>query len=520
MARLCGRSARVSWRTLLLVLGACVVGAAAFDLAYSQMPLYDGNYNSYALHGLALAGEGELRHDWAAQTTDAFPVVSGLVALVHLSVGDGGLHVLHALLFAVFLAAVLSIGDSLFGLARSRAALATFGAAVILVHSILFRRAIAWLTGGDWGWYAQAGLAEQYVLGYVLQPSLFGVLLVASIATFLRGRDRTALSLAACAALCHAGYFLAAMLLVAGYGVARATEAEPGARLRAAAKTWALGAVLLGAVALFVAWRFAPSSAESLARAHGILVEQRIPHHALLRRWLHRSGIIQLALIAIGLAIARWRRSALFAIVGVAVLGAATLTGAVAISGSRSVALLFPWRVSIVIVPIATATILGALARFLVARPRAARVAAVASLGLVVAAVATGLTKTLADAREYASDPELPAMLFARTHRASGQLYVVPDDLQRFRLETGAPTFVDWKTHPYKDDEVVAWFARVTRVRHLFASKNEAFCEEARALVRDEHVTHFVVPAGEQHCDDMREVFADDTLTILEVPAP
>src|SRR5579884_2760790 len=63
-------------RAVVLFLG----GAAVFAAAYCQAPLYYSNQNQYFLHGLAAAGDGELRHDWLAQTRDPTPLFSGLVA--------------------------------------------------------------------------------------------------------------------------------------------------------------------------------------------------------------------------------------------------------------------------------------------------------------------------------------------------------------------------------------------------------------------------------------------------------
>ena len=42
----------------------------------------------------------------------------------------------------------------------------------------------------------------------------------------------------------------------------------------------------------------------------------------------------------------------------------------------------------------------------------------------------------------------------------------IPVDLQRFRLHTGAPIYVDFKAVPYAPAEVLEW---VTRMNHLRA---------------------------------------------------
>src|SRR5437763_16874913 len=47
---------------------------------------------------------------------------------------------------------------------------------------------------------------------------------------------------------------------------------------------------------------------------------------------------------------------------------------------------------------------------------------------------------------------------------------VIPYDFQRFRLHTEAPLFVDFKSVPYKDVEVLAWRDRL-RVAHAVQEK-------------------------------------------------
>ena len=51
-------------RFLLLI---CL--AIAFNLAYTQSPLFTSNQNQYFLHGMALAGYGNLDEDWLAVLT-------------------------------------------------------------------------------------------------------------------------------------------------------------------------------------------------------------------------------------------------------------------------------------------------------------------------------------------------------------------------------------------------------------------------------------------------------------------
>src|SRR3989442_5843934 len=84
-----------------------LLAAALFAAAYTQAPLYYSNQNQYFLHGLARAGEGELRHDWLANTRDPTPLFSTLVELTARSLHPWIFHVYYALLLGGYAAAML-----------------------------------------------------------------------------------------------------------------------------------------------------------------------------------------------------------------------------------------------------------------------------------------------------------------------------------------------------------------------------------------------------------------------------
>ena len=113
--------------------------------------------------------------------------------------------------------------------------------------------------------------------------------------------------------------------------------------------------------------------------------------------------------------------------------------------------------------------------------------------GLAVGAcVVGGLAISYFELGYHSNNDELPLLEFVRTHRRPGDVYLVPVevpkpsnsrgvyssnfkpaprrggagmflsvDLQDFRLTTGAPLFVDYKSIPYQDAEVLEWYERV-----------------------------------------------------------
>lgn len=500
------------WRWPLLV-----VATAAFALAYTEYTLYDGNYNTYLLHGLGEAGHGSLGADWMVSTRDPFPLVSAIVAATYRLGSPALFYGYHAALLGVYLLSILQIAATAFDFEAWSPRGVTFVGIAVLVHSAMFRALVKAVSGGDWGWYLQSGLAMQYLLGFVFQPSLFGVLLVASLAAFLRGRDRMALALGAAAVAAHFSYCLTFVALALAYGIvrwrdARARGSEAG--LRIAARVWLLGLALLVPIMAVVLVRFAPADAAARERAQAILVDIRIPHHTLVRRWVHPSMWIQLPLVSLGVLVARRSRVAIVMLTLAAV--ALALTLAQVATESRGLALLFPWRISIVLVPLATSLLVG---RLVAAAPagRWGRASAGVFAAVALAAAAFGGVTTWRQMKDYATDPALPMMAYVKAHASAADLYVVPTDMQRFRLETGTRTFADWKSHPYRDREVLEWYRRIEAARALQSSQGDALCEKAANLSRREGASHFVLPAKKPvGCAGLVERYRDDQFAVFE----
>src|SRR6185437_7528691 len=250
----------------LLILGL----AAGFALAHTQAPLFYSNQNQYLLHGFALAGYGRLADDWLANTHDPTPAFSLLVAALYTS---GGGFAIQAAFFLLLMAYFIGFWRLVEGTIRPR--IVPFAAIFTAAHAAIFRVASVRLTGVDYPWFLQCGLANQYLLGPGLQPSAFGVLLVFSAAAFARGRPLRASLLAALAADVHATYLLPAALLTVGYAAALLRER----RLRAAIGVSAVSLIAVIPMLAYLLLAFPPTDSQTFADAQHVLATVRIPHH-------------------------------------------------------------------------------------------------------------------------------------------------------------------------------------------------------------------------------------------------
>jgi hypothetical protein len=198
-------------------------------------------------------------------------------------------------------------------------------------------------------------------------------------------------------------------------------------------------------------------------------------------------------------------------------------------TGSPTLALLFPWRLSAVFVPVSTVLVLG----FAVHRLKVQRIQVVfALLAVVLAGVSFALVQT---GHGYAEPTvEDSTLEYIRTHAKPGDLYVIPAKLgkpttargvysntfmkpldptkpvyfefARFRLSTKAALYIDFKSIPYRSDEVLEWHRRLVQCETWFADNKWAERNVITEL-RQAGVTHVVAPKSLN--------LSDNALTLL-----
>lgn len=496
--------------------------ALVFAVAYTQPPAFYSNQHQYFLHGLAVAGEGNLKEDWLANTTDPTPVFSAVIAFGH-RIGDESFRVGQIAALMVYFLSVWKLVEAVGILPQSRPGQLLFAGLFTLSHAAILRVASDRLLGADYPWFVQCGLANQYLLGAGLQPSVVGVLLVTSLALYASGRPMLACGLAAGVNVIHATYLLPSAMLVAGMIVGEVRAKRKANAVRAG------GIALLIAipVAGFQFIQFGPTESGAFAEAQRIIAEDRIPHHARPARWVDAAAGFQLIWIGIGWVLLR--ATSLGRPFVVTTLLAALGTAAVLFTDHPTLALLFPWRVSAVLVPVSTAAILAVVAAKVERRadgePKGRNDYSFRT-GIGVGLLLTGVVGAWAVSafrlgyREPAAEDAVLAYIHGT--KKPGEVYLTPArfakpttargvysltfapptdpnatvyfELARFRLATGAAQYVDFKSIPYRDVEVLEWHRRVFNCVKWFGQGDWDSAGTIDELTK-EGITHVVAPA-------------------------
>lgn len=471
-----------------------LIWGIAFVLAYAQSPLYTSNQNQYFLHGLAQAGYGSLDQDWLANTSDPTPVFSLMVALVYRYLHWEDLfYIIYAVLMGVYFCSLWGIAAFVFDLRSSPSKRLLFLALLVAFHAAGLRFALSRLVGVNWTYIFEDGLADQRLLGPVLQPSAFGVLLLLSIYLFLERRLLLAILAAVAAAAFHPTYLMSAGTLTAAYLFLTSYED------RSLKNTLPLGIfALLAAIPVVLGSYsvFAGSPAAALEMARQILVEYRIPHHAKVSWWFDATAAVKLLLIILGVFLAR--RTRLFPVMILCAGMAALLTLLQIGLESHALALLFPWRMSVFLLPLSTTLILAYLVdRMLdspiLDTPVAKKIVVWLSLGLVLLSVLAGVVRFALDLQRKEGAPERQVQAYVSANREDGDVYLIPLKMQDFRLAAGAPAFVDFKSIPYRAEEVLEWYRREQMADRFYRSQD---CASLDRLLETYALTNVITETG------------------------
>lgn len=490
--------------------------ALVFGVAYGQYPLYYFTQNQYFFHGLVRAGFGLLRNDWLAGTPDPWPAFSALVQLTYRYLGEPAFYTVYVLLLGVYAYSVMGIVSTLFGAKPWTTRWLAYLAAMTALHAPMLGRLLGIVNFNPSRVFVE-GVASQMILMDMLQPQAFGAFLLLSIHLFLRGKPFQAILASGASAAFHPVLLLSVGVLTLSYMVVMFRRGEGVAR------PLALGSVALALLLPVLTYSyilFGPTAPEAMRAAQEVLYD-RLSFHTMPAVWLGTTAYLKVAMIVAALYVVR--RTELFTVMLISFAVAAGLTLVQIATGSVNLALIFPWRLSVYLVPLSSlivlaAVLFGLLGAFERRFPRRESVLVALAVAVLVMTMADGAVET---ARRFARREQRSTtgiMRFIKTSRAPGDTYLIPMDWREFRLYTGAPAFIEHRFIPYDDAAVVEWHKRIGLLTDFYSAKGDGRCSKLRALSAEYRITHVVLGNGELGgCGEWKRMYADTYYALYAV---
>jgi len=497
----------VLWEVLIL--------GIVLGISYVQEPLYTSNQNTKFLQGLAKAGLGYLNQDWLANTLDPLPVFTALVHLTYAYLHPYCFYLYYIILFGIYVYSFIGIAESLFKF-NTNVKQIIYLVFIVTIHCLKIQ-----IFDFKTHIYLHSGVAEQYILGDYFQTSNFGILIILSIHLFLREKIFWSLFALAGAATVHPAYLPSAALITLSYLSILYKKGEPIKQIFLVG--W-VSFLLVLPVTLYMFFVFQPTSPEVATLAKSLIVS-RIPHHSFPTAWFDHIAFVQILVIV--LAIYLVRQTEIFLVLFIPFTVATVATLFQFLINNNTLGFITPWRVSAFLVPLSTALILAVFLAnlfdqfpdFLQKYQKSIIFLSLIILSLYVIVGAEDQIRQLQNRPDYAN-----LMDFVKSNKQPKDLYLVPHtsgNFIEFRLYTGVPILANYKSHPYKDIEVIEWHNRLMMAQRFYSPDfRETRCQALEEVVKAYQITHVITELGDTNpCAGWTMIYDDQRYKVYQ-PLP
>lgn len=112
-----------------------------------------------------------------------------------------------------------------------------------------------------------------------------------------------------------------------------------------------------------------------------------------------------------------------------------------------------------------------------------------------------------------------PSAKFVTSTFQPGNIYLIPPDLESFRIAARVPVFIDFKSHPYRDIEIIEWFDRIKIANDFYAARAEVACNILRNIYGKYAITHVVLRNAFSitNCEILHELYKDSEFVVYRV---
>ncbi len=119
----------------------------------------------------------------------------------------------------------------------------------------------------------------------------------------------------------------------------------------------------------------------------------------------------------------------------------------------------------------------------------------------------------------YYGGEAMPMMNYVREAKSFGDNFLIPVELEDFRLYTGAPILVNFKSGPYKDTEYMEWYQRFIGASDFYNARDEAACDILQRLLDRYKLTHVVVKGAHPgaQCGNLAKLYKDDHYSVYRI---
>ena len=455
-----------------------------FAITIQQLPFFKGN-SLHLLHAIKDFDSNKLQEDWVANQTNHLPVFTYLNNIILQVFPVNILHAIHFILLVICSLSIFLICKNEFqNLNKISLSLIWYSVFILIYHEHSFF----------------GGLAGQDLINEGYQPASFGVLFYCGIYLYLTKRYFYAVLLICLSASFHPSYVIHSGFLLFGFFIYFFSIKE----FKLLFKVLLAYIILILPITIYIILNFLIID-KDLSSAGQLILLERIPHHALISNWFSYKDIISILIYLLSLFLVRKNKKffiPLFVFGFLSIL----LSSIQFLTQNQSLALAFPWRASVFLIPLSSMIIVSFLINKLLSKKINLNIFGV-FLFLIIFSFFFVKNHFLKNDNQYFySKLELTKEI--SKHYNLIQRILIPVDLAHIRMNTGLPIFIDWKHHAFKYNELIIWKKRVNLANQFYETSD---FDKQKIILDDinqiENISHILIDKNElkKNCNNLIE---------------
>ena len=452
-----------------------------FIISTGALPLFEGNH-SHLLRSIAYFEGSKLSNDWLANQTDPVPVFTFINSFLIKIFSSNITYLLHAILGLILIISCFFICKNYLNKKNS----ITIFLVWFFIFFIIFHEKTFF-----------SGVAGQSIYNKTYQPSTYGVLLILSLCLFIYDKLILSIIIASLSAIIHPTYLIHSIFLISGYCIYFLYFKN----YRNLLISMLIALIFLTPLLLYLLLNFISLDPNISILGQEIMAVQRIPHHAKITYWFSYKDIQSLIIITSALFLVYKEKNIFIPLIVVCTLSL-IFTLIHYLTDSNFLGLLFPWRSSVYLNPISILIILSIVLnklnqKYSLTIENYSKVISLICMLFI-------LLLTIPGVKEIYSLNEFKKKKFSLAIKLSKEKNInrllIPINQNHIRMNSGIPIFIDWKSTPYKNEEIIDWYERINLAKNFYLSttfkkRHEVFNQIAKL----EKISHFVVKKRNQN---------------------
>tara|TARA_B100000035_G_scaffold81037_1_gene67952 strand:- start:8592 stop:10061 length:1470 start_codon:yes stop_codon:yes gene_type:complete len=453
-----------------------------FATTVQQFPFFKGN-SLHLLHAIKDFEFNNLQNDWIANQTDHLPLFTFVNKLFLKIFPINFLHIIHfsLLLFCSFF--LFLICKNIFpNLNKIFQSILWFSIFIFVYHEhSLF-----------------GGLAGQDIINEGYQPASYGVLFFIGIYLFLIKKNFYATLFICLSASFHPSYVLHSGFLMIGILSYFFFQKE----YKKLFKILISYSIFILPITLYIIYNFLLLDKEIITEGQNILLK-RIPHHALIDNWFSYKDILSILVYVVSLFLIHNNKRAFIPLFFFGFFSI-FITLIQFFTEINSLALIFPWRASVFLVPLSTMIIISFFLQKIDIQKSKFNLFSI-FIFIILWIFFFVDNHFIKNSNKVFYDKLKLTQEITKNYNSIERI-LIPVDLTYIRMNTGLPIFIDWKHHAFKYNEIIHWQKRMNLAKNFYASNN---LEKQKSILVDinkiETITHILINKEKlnHNCDDL-----------------